>query len=230
MPASFSPIGLPIPLDDPGLLLRLDAGRLVFRQQERVASKYWLESGEVRLVHHAGAGIVMHHALPGETLAEQTLFGDAYAVDALTHSAVQLRASPREKWLAELLQSSPQAMLRSILNHLDQVRMRLERRNIASARGRLGAWLRLRATGTPPVVDATQTWTAVAEEIGLRREVVYRALAELDRTGASDVRARLSTSRPSLHLSTRELRAQCAADDLSYARPTVGGSTRGPTA
>jgi CRP/FNR family transcriptional regulator, dissimilatory nitrate respiration regulator len=63
------------------------------------------------------------------------------------------------------------------------LRSMLEVRNIRSASGRLLAWLHLNASGNPPVVSLRRSWTTIADELGLTREAVYRALASLEREG-----------------------------------------------
>lgn len=58
-------------------------------------------------------------------------------------------------------------------------------------------WLRLNARGKPPAVDADQPWIDIAAEIGLTHEAVYRALARLQRSGATVARwAEWFCSRP----------------------------------
>ena len=52
-----------------------------------------------------------------------------------------------------------------------------------SAPERVLAWLRVQAAGVPGVVPLDRTWSAVAEDLGLTKEAVYRALAALERAG-----------------------------------------------
>ncbi len=64
-------------------------------------------------------------------------------------------------------------------------------------RARLLAWLRLHASGKPPSVLLRRSWTLIADELGLTREAVYRALASLEREGRierSDNTVRLNTN------------------------------------
>lgn len=166
-------------------MLRLGAGRPVFRQGEAVSNMYLLEAGQVRLVRNTadGARIVLHRVRPGEFLAENTLFTDTYSSDALSHTAIRFRTWPRATLLAELSRVRPPSVLRGALDHLREARMSLELRNIRSAPARVAAWLSLHAAGDPPALQTAQSWTVTAEELGLRREVVYRALTELQRIG-----------------------------------------------
>ena len=60
------------------------------------------------------------------------------------------------------------------------LRAKLELRKIRSATARVLAWLRLHASGSPPLVLIRRSWTQIADELGLTREAVYRALAKLE--------------------------------------------------
>ena len=63
------------------------------------------------------------------------------------------------------------------------LRMKLELRNIRSATARVLAWLRRHGSGNPPLVAIRRSWTQIADEPGLSREALYRALAMLERKG-----------------------------------------------
>lgn len=66
---------------------------------------------------------------------------------------------------------------------LRDLRARAELRAIRAAPERILAWLVLRAEGEPPGVTLDRSWTAVAAEIGLTREALYRALSRLEAQG-----------------------------------------------
>ncbi len=70
-----------------------------------------------------------------------------------------------------------------LASQVRDLRRRLELRNIRSAAARVLAWLRLHASGSPPLVRNCRSWTQVADDLGLTREAVYRALAALERQG-----------------------------------------------
>jgi CRP/FNR family transcriptional regulator, dissimilatory nitrate respiration regulator len=90
------------------------------------------------------------------------------------------------------------ALAGALAGQVRDLRSALELRNIRSASARLMAWLRLHASGKPPIVMLHRSWTLIADELGLTREAVYRALASLEREGRierSDNAVRLNTSR-----------------------------------
>ena len=73
------------------------------------------------------------------------------------------------------------ALALALAAQVRDLRARLELRNIRSASARVLAWLRLHASGNPACMQISRSWTQVADELGLTREVVYRALAVLER-------------------------------------------------
>jgi CRP-like cAMP-binding protein len=90
------------------------------------------------------------------------------------------------------------ALAGALAGQVRDLRSALELRNIRSASARLMAWLRLHASGKPPIVMPCRSWTLIADELGLTREAVYRALASLEREGRierSDNAVRLNRSR-----------------------------------
>jgi CRP-like cAMP-binding protein len=157
----------------------------VFRQGSAVVDGFTLEIGEVHLIRNTRDGnrVVLHRARRGEALAEDATFSGTYSSDGLAISPVRIRAWPRQVLFAAMAKLDHQAVLRSTLDALHHARTALQLRDNRSATDRLAAWLSLHATGEPPIVVIEQTWTTVADEVGLRREVVYRVLAEFERTG-----------------------------------------------
>jgi CRP-like cAMP-binding protein len=165
----------------------LDSGEVLFRQGDPVVTLYRVRTGRIRLVRNLedGAFVVLHVARPGETFAEASAFADAYHCDAVAEVASEVASLPRADFLAAL-GSDPDAVLsfaRLLAAQVRDLRARAELRGIRAAPARVMAWLRMRASGNPPVVVTNRTWTEIATELGLTREAVYRALAILERDG-----------------------------------------------
>ena len=168
----------------------LAAGQSLFRQGEPVSNLYRLESGRMRLVRHTenGTAVVVHLARSGETFAEASAFADTYHCDAVAETDSRVAAMPKLAFLDKLARD-PETTLRFahlLAGQVMELRARIELRNIRSAQERLMTWLRLRATGNPLKAALDGTWSDVAAEIGLTREVLYRALAKLEANGSID--------------------------------------------
>jgi CRP-like cAMP-binding protein len=167
---------------------RYAAGAAVFRQGDRARGAFYVAVGRVALVRTLadGARVTLFAAAAGDTFAEASLFGDAYHCDALVLEDAVVVDIPKADLHSRLADdpAGAAALARTLAAQVRDLRARLELRNIKSARERVLAWLRLNAAGDPPVVVAQPTWLAVASEIGLTHEALYRALARLADDGA----------------------------------------------
>jgi CRP-like cAMP-binding protein len=159
----------------------------LFRQGDEASAIYLVESGRLRLERRTidGRLVVIHTARPGELFAEASLFSDVYHCDAVAAEACRVRRYPKAAVLAAL-RADPDAAVRFlavVARQLQQLRQRLELRNVRSAQERLRLYLGLHADGNG-VVRLPGHLQDIAADIGLTREALYRALAALQRTGA----------------------------------------------
>lgn len=170
-----------------GVRHRLGAGELLFATGDPVRSLFVVESGRLRLLRHSvhGAALVLHDAQAGEAFAEASLFSDTYHCDALAEISSTVIAYPKQALLAAL-REDPEAAV-TLVGHLAQqvqaLRGRIELLNIKSARDRVLGYLHSRLRASATAVELDRTWKAIASEIGLTHEAVYRALAELEQDG-----------------------------------------------
>ena len=165
----------------------LDAGEVLFRQGRPVLALYRLRTGRIRLVRQLedGAFVILHVARSGETFAEASVFAGAYHCDAVAEVASEVASVPKGDFLASLASDkrASLAYARLLAAQVRDLRARAELRGIRSAPERIVAWLRMRASGNPPIAVIDRTWTEIAAELDLTREAVYRALAALERDG-----------------------------------------------
>ncbi len=165
--------------------LQLERGATVFRQGDPALAVYVVEAGRVRLSRMLadGAPLVLHVANAGESFAEASLSATHYHCDAIAETDSVVLALPKTDLLA-LMTTDPAkgvAFALALASQVRDLRTRLELRTVRSAKERVLAWLRLHAEGDPPRVLQNRSWTLIAEELGLTREAVYRALAMLER-------------------------------------------------
>jgi CRP-like cAMP-binding protein len=131
------------------------------------------------------ATLTLHVAQPGEAFAEASLFSRTYHCDAAADIPSPVRAYSKPV-LLRALREDPGAAL-ALTGHLARqvqvLRGHIELLNIKSARERLLAYLHNHLSASARQVELGRTWKAIATEIGLTHEAVYRALAALERDG-----------------------------------------------
>ena len=154
---------------------RAEAGELLFRAGQAGTAMFRVDAGRLALlrVSEDGHRVTIAQAGPGDTLAEASVFAEAYHCDcvALTASlGVQVPGSV----IRTGLRSNPEfaeAIVARLTTQIRLERQRTEIMSIRSARDRTLA--ALTCFGQPGTV------TAFATSIGLSQEACSRALAEL---------------------------------------------------
>jgi CRP/FNR family transcriptional regulator, dissimilatory nitrate respiration regulator len=165
----------------------LGPGELLFRQGGPAAAIYKVESGRLRLMRRTSDDhlVILHTARRGEFFAEASLFAKAYHCDAVAAARSSIRVYPKEIVL-EALRTDPalaQVFMARLARQLQEVRARLELRNIRSARERVLQYLRLHADVDRRRIEIEGQLQDIAAEIGLTREALYRTLAALEAEG-----------------------------------------------
>ncbi len=127
-----------------------------------------------------GSTVTLYVAREGDGLAEAALFAGQYHCDAVAEVDSAVAVVAKAPLLAALRGDAEAslAFAADLSRQVRSLRWQLELRNTKSARERLLAWLRLQADSSG-VVTLDRPWTAVALELGLSHEAVYRALARL---------------------------------------------------
>jgi CRP-like cAMP-binding protein len=126
----------------------------------------------------------MHTVRLGEIFAEASFFSGRYHCDALAIGDTEVLLYPTQE-LTRYLRDDPQALwtfAAELARRIQGLRTRLELKQIRSAPKRLLQFIRLRcdAAGSLPIDGSLMH---LAEELGLTREALYRALATLEREG-----------------------------------------------
>lgn len=178
---------LPPTLEAGSVVRVLAPGELLFRQGGPAAAIYMVESGRLRLMRRTSDDhlVILHTARRGEFFAEASLFAKAYHCDAVAAARSSIRVYPKEIVL-EALRTDPalaQVFMARLARQLQEVRARLELRNIRSARERVLQYLRLHADVDRRRIEIEGQLQDIAAEIGLTREAVYRTLAALEAEG-----------------------------------------------
>jgi CRP/FNR family transcriptional regulator, dissimilatory nitrate respiration regulator len=166
---------------------KLKPGEALFRLGDKTAGLCEVIAGRVRLarVDRSGREIVLHVAGPGETVAEASLFASSYHCDAIASTEAVVRIYPKPAMLLAFEQDpkSALAFTATLARQVMNLRTRIERRNIRSARERVRHFLALNADADGRTVSLAGTLKDLAAELGLSHEALYRTLAALERAG-----------------------------------------------
>ena len=166
---------------------KLKSGEALFRMGDKATGFYEIVSGRVRLarVDRAGRETVLFVAGPGETIAEASLFSATYHCDAIASTDAAVRVYRKTMVLAAFAKdnASAQGFAAMLARQVMNLRTRIERRNIRSARDRVRHFLSLNADADGRSVTLSGTLKDLAAELGLTHEALYRTLAALEKSG-----------------------------------------------
>jgi CRP/FNR family transcriptional regulator, dissimilatory nitrate respiration regulator len=162
---------------------KLKPGQSLFRQGDRTAGLFEVVKGKLRLarVDPSGRETILYSAGAGDLVGEASLFSSVYHCDAIATTSAVVRLYPKSVILAEFQhnQKAAQAFMAMLARQIINLRTRLEQRNIRSARDRVRHYLAVSADADGTVV-LPGTVKALADELGLTHEALYRTLSEME--------------------------------------------------
>ncbi|MEO0383173.1 MAG: Crp/Fnr family transcriptional regulator [Pseudomonadota bacterium] len=162
-----------------GHRLTLQSGEYAFCQDDPTTGLFSVVSGyvELRRVTKDGTSVVLHHAGPGETFAEASLFSQTYHCDAVAQTACELVQFKKADVLSQLQthNETSLAFIEHLSGQVQRYRLLLQLCAIRRADDRVLAAMR---AGFQP-----ESWKSFAPQIGLTHEAVYRALSALTKRG-----------------------------------------------
>jgi CRP-like cAMP-binding protein len=166
---------------------KLQTGQTLFRAGQKTVGLYEVAAGKMRLVRFdkTGREAILQLASAGDILAEASLFSSAYHCDAIATTEATVRLYPKEILLGELkhdpklLQSFAAMLAQQVMN----LRTRLERRTIHSARDRVWHFLTINVKADGRTVVLPGTLKELAADLGLTHEALYRTLSKMEADG-----------------------------------------------
>jgi CRP/FNR family transcriptional regulator, dissimilatory nitrate respiration regulator len=167
--------------------VRLDSGQPVFRAGAAPRYIHFVEEGTVRLVRHGlhGEEVVLHHARPGEFVAEASLDSARYHCDAVAcEPSTLLRVAKAD--LEQLITSDTtfaREWIALLAAQLRGVRARVERLSLRSAEDRIRHLLLSEGRGPQHEFVPAGSLKYLARTLGLTHETLYRSLARMQKKG-----------------------------------------------
>jgi len=164
---------------------KLERGQTLFYQGDLAQAAFWLETGQLRLLHYTsdGQAINYNRIRAGESFAEIALFINVYDCTAIAEAPSRVALLPKQVILTALRECPDLAerMMKQLAWRLHQAKILLEIRSIRSARDRVLHYLKLSADQQS--VRFEQPMKTIAEDLALTPEALSRALAQLEEEG-----------------------------------------------
>lgn len=168
-----------------GRARELRRGEVLFNQEDPAEAIFWISRGRLRLERHLAGGrvVTLSVARAPSLLAEASLFSRRYHCRAVAETAATITTVPGAVVL-ELLDGDggfARSLVHVLAGEVRWLRQLLELRNVRPASERLLGYLALRQDRGEPPDD--RPLAALATELGLTPEALYRILARLERQG-----------------------------------------------
>jgi CRP/FNR family transcriptional regulator, dissimilatory nitrate respiration regulator len=165
----------------------LALGERLHHRGDRALAVFAVERGRLHLLSQSSDGrpVTIYVAPAGECVSEAALFADNYCSDAVAETASRVAAFPK-KPLLEVLRKQPELseeFMAMLAKRFNALRVRLELRNLQSARERVLQYLSLELIPGNNVLALDRPLRYIAEDLGLAPESFYRTLAQLSRDG-----------------------------------------------
>lgn len=162
-------------------------GDHLFRQGDNVESICLVRHGRIKLIRHTPDGheSILQVAMPGDLVAEASLFSEVYHCSAVVESAAaELCSFDKRSLIRALAEDAGAAMEVAELfaRRIRRLRALMEIRNIRSARDRIYSYLELNADAARRV-HLHLCLKDMAHELGLAHETFYRNLKLLEQEG-----------------------------------------------
>ncbi|MGG5888115.1 Crp/Fnr family transcriptional regulator [Falsiroseomonas sp. HC035] len=178
---------MPLPSLPHGHSRSLLAGEALFRTGDPCIGLVLVRRGalELRRVSAEGRTAILHRAGPGESFAEAALFAETHHCDGIAAVASEVTIHPAAT-LRRAAMAEPAlawALTAHLAARLVEERARAQRLALPRAEDRLLDLLGALPASPDGARRIGRSWKAVAAELGLTHEAVYRALARLERAG-----------------------------------------------
>lgn len=178
---------LPTALRSAATCQNLVAGQVLFHEREPAQAIFAVAVGRFRLVRYTSEGqlVIFQVVRAGESFSESALFSNTYNCNAIAEVPSRAIAYPKQV-LLNVIQERPDFAI-SFMERFERksrwLKNLIELRSIRSARDRVLQYLLTLAQPSATTLTFDRPLKNIASELGLSPEVLYRALAQLEREG-----------------------------------------------
>ncbi|MBI2308017.1 MAG: Crp/Fnr family transcriptional regulator [Rhodocyclales bacterium] len=163
----------------------LTRGETLFRRGQRPTRVFFVAAGEIHLLRHGvhGQAVIFQRSAAGSFLAEPSIDSPGYHCDAVAVAASRLRVFPLADFRSAL--DADPAFARRwrlfLAREIRRLRGRAERLAMRSVRERIVHYIE--CEGEDGMLSWSGELKALAAELGVTHEALYRALARLAADG-----------------------------------------------
>ncbi len=189
-----APDSLPSELRQEARERELVSGQVIFHHRDTARYIFALKEGRIRMVRYTCEGnlVIFQIVRAGESFAESALFTETYQCNAVVEMPSRIICYPKNVvWQA--LQNKPDLalnLLPKLARRSQSLKDLLELRSIRSASDRILQYLFFSVSPGQSEITFDRSYKDIATELGLSAEVLYRSLAELERSGVISRRGR----------------------------------------
>jgi CRP-like cAMP-binding protein len=165
----------------------LAPGQTLYRRGDPADMIFAVERGRLRFASATNDGriIPLYLICAGEYVSEADLFTDSHCGDVLAEAHSRVIALPKKLILATFHENSAFAaeLMQRLTERFNLLRVRLEIRNLHSARDRILEYLRLMAPAGKSSLMLSRPLRCMADDLGLSHEAFYRTFTALVKEG-----------------------------------------------
>jgi len=166
----------------------LAPGEKLYYRGDRSVAVFAVEIGRLHLLSRSSDGrpVTIYVARAGECVSEAALFSDYCCSDAIAETPTRVAIFPKAP-LLETLRRQPalsEEFMVMLAKRFEAVKVRLELRNLLSAKERVVQYLSLAVAPGRNELVVDRPLAYIAEDLGLSRESFYRMLARLSKDGS----------------------------------------------
>ncbi|MDQ6759035.1 MAG: Crp/Fnr family transcriptional regulator [Acidobacteriota bacterium] len=166
----------------------LMTGQVLYHRGDPATAVFAVERGRLQLFSYTTEGkpVPLYVIRGGECVSEAALFAETYCGDVVAEAASRVLVFPKPALLSVFAQhpALSNEFMTALTKRFNMLRIRLELRNLQSARERILQYLMATAAPGQKSVALDRPLKSIADDLGLTHECFYRVFAQLVKDGA----------------------------------------------
>jgi len=166
----------------------LVSGQVLYHRNDDAVAVFAVERGRLQLMSYTSEGkpVPLYVIRGGECVSEAALFAETYCGDVVAEVPSRVAMFPKSTLLSAFHDHPAMAneFMALLTKRFNMLRIRLELRNLHSARERILQYLMVTAGPGQTSIALDRPLKSIADDLGLTHECFYRTFAQLAKEGA----------------------------------------------